>query len=782
MKMNGRRFCTCLTVAVMVLAVSSLMLPATSSAQGSGSADSPWPMFRHDLQHTGQSPYSGPQDPTELWRYGTGDQIHSSPAIGPDGTIYFGSLDNYFYSLDPDGHPRWDRFKMKGQVYSSPAIGEDGTIYVGCNDQWLYAINPDGTEKWKFATGDYIQTSPAIGPDGTIYVGSTDDTFYAFDPDGALKWSFEMEGNVLSSPAIGPDGTIYVGCDSQFFYAFNPDGTIKWKYGTLQGLKSSPAIGADGTIYFGTDWGDFHAVNPNGTVKWTYPDNAKLSSIYSSPAIAEDGTIYFGCADDHFYALNPDGSLKWDNKGAGNFQSSPAIGADGTVYVGCLDGYLYAFEPDGDRKWRYKAGEIYSSPAIGEDGVIYFGSADHHLYALGEGYVPQSPIVSFESSPQDPQAGMQLVFDASASEDRDGSIEEYAWDFGDGQTGSGEVVIHTYETVGGYIVTLKVTDNDGFTESKSAALTVGKSLLPVVSLDFWPEVPATGQKVAFDATASQDPDGTIESYEWDFGDGEIASGELVTHTYGAPGDYIVTLALTDNNGFVGEKTASLTVSEIMFPIASFDFSPQSPQAGMEMVFDASASQDPDGKIEEYKWDFGDGQTGFGKVISHTYETSGGYSVTLTVTDSDDFSKNTAEIISVGETELLVASFEFWPQNPAGGEKVAFDASNSQIIAGSIGTYEWDFGDGEVGSGEMVSHAYQVPGEYEVVFTLTDDSDNQTAEVMTVVVGIVDDDSDDSGIPFWIWIIVSAVVIVAGYGLFYWRRRSSVAVQQGTDRE
>jgi outer membrane protein assembly factor BamB len=776
MKSKGRRFRVYLAVAVMVLTVSFLMLPATSFAQGSGPADSPWPMFRHDLQHTGHSPYSGPQDPTALWRYGTGDQIHSSPAIGPDGTIYFGSLDNYFYALDSDGNKKW-RFKMKGQVYSSPAVGADGTIYVGCNDQWFYAINPDGTQKWKFATGDYIQTSPAIGPDGTIYVGSTDDTLYAFDPDGALKWSYEMEGNIFSSPAIGSDGTIYVGCDSQYLYAFNPDGSIKWRYGTLMGMDSSPAIGPDGTIYVGTDWGDFHAVNPNGTVKWRYPENAQLGTIYSSPAIGADGTIYFGCYDDTFYALEPDGSLKWKYKASDNFKSSPAIGADGTVYVGCLDGYLYAFEPDGDRKWRYKAGQVYSSPIIGAGGVIYFGSADHHLYALGEGYEPQSPIPVFEFSPQSPQAGMQIVFDASASNDPDGSIEEYAWDFGDGETGSGSLVTHTYEAVSGYIVTLSITDNDGYTESETMALTIGKTLLPVASFEFWPEVPATGEKVAFDASASSDPDGSIEKYEWDFGDDETGSGSLVTHTYGAPGDYNVTITLTDNNGFVGEKTMTLTVSEIMFPIASFEFLPREPQVGVEIAFDASASQDPDGTIKKYEWDFGDGETGSGEMTSHAYETGGGFNVTLTVIDNDDFSKSITGLITVGEITLPVASFEFWPQEPAGGEKVAFDASGSQISGGTIETYEWDFGDGETGSGELVSHVYQEPGEYQVTLTLTDDSDNTTSEIMSIVVASLEgDDSDDSGIPFWVWIIVAGAVIAAGYGAFYWRQKKS-AVQQ-----
>ena len=64
-------------------------------------------------------------------------------------------------------------------MHSSPAIGSDGTIYVGSEDNNLYAINPDGTKKWAFDTGDDVNSSPAIGRDGTIYFGSLDGNLYA---------------------------------------------------------------------------------------------------------------------------------------------------------------------------------------------------------------------------------------------------------------------------------------------------------------------------------------------------------------------------------------------------------------------------------------------------------------------------------------------------------------------------------------------------------------------------------------------------------------------------
>ena len=97
---------------------------------------------------------------------------------------------------------------------SAPALGDDGSLYFGSQDGNVYGINPDGTQKWSFTTGDKVRSTPAIGSDGTVYVGSLDDNFYALDPaTGAQKWAFTTGGNIfITSPAIGADGTIYIGC------------------------------------------------------------------------------------------------------------------------------------------------------------------------------------------------------------------------------------------------------------------------------------------------------------------------------------------------------------------------------------------------------------------------------------------------------------------------------------------------------------------------------------------------------------------------------------------
>ncbi|MCX6063239.1 MAG: PQQ-binding-like beta-propeller repeat protein [Caldiserica bacterium] len=334
-----------------------------------------WPVFRHDLQHTGRSPYdTSGNNGTLKWRYET------------------------------------------GSIFASSAIGSDGTIYVGSEDHYLYALNSDGTLKWRYQTGDYVGSSPAIGSDGTVYVGSDDHYLYGLNSDGTLKWRYQTGVNIDSSPAIGSDGTVYVGShdhyiaglDDHYLYALNPEGTLKWRYRTGDRVFSSPAIGSDGTIYVGSQGPYLYALNPDGTLKWRYGTG---DAIEPSPAISSDGTIYVGSHDDYLYALNPEGTLKWRYQTGDNVVSSPAISSDGTIYVGSDDHYLYALNSNGTLKWRYQTGDtVKSSPAIGSDGTIYVGSADHYLYAIGplsysiavdvveSGVVSKNPDKSFYNS------------------------------------------------------------------------------------------------------------------------------------------------------------------------------------------------------------------------------------------------------------------------------------------------------------------------------------------------------------------------------------------------
>jgi outer membrane protein assembly factor BamB len=460
--------------------IPQIVVQSSLSLSGIGGLDdSPWPMFRHDLKHTGLSPYDTSTNPGKLkWSFTIGSWVDSSTAIGSDGTIYVGSDGHKLYAINPDGIEKWN-FTTGEYITSSPAIDSDGTIYVGSTDYKLYAINPDGTEKWNFITGNHVYSSPVIGLDGTIYIGSNDKKLHAVNPDGTVKWSFMTGHYIRSSPAIGSDGTIYVGSYDNKLYAINPDGTERWSFPTGSYVQSSPAIGSDGTIYVGSGNGRLYAINPDGTEKWSFPTG---DFVFSSPAIGSDGIIYVGSGDQKLYAINPDGTEKW------NFTTSD---------------------------------EIFSSPAIGSDGSIYVGSRDSKLYAIGTLNIP--PIAD-AGSDQTVNEGNIVEFDASASNDPDGTIETYEWDFeSDGIYDYVEITnsssdgvfdgktTHIYGDNGIFKVTLRITDDDGLNHTDTCNITVNNiapivDVLPPFTTNEFESVTLTGH--------ATDPGSDDLTFEW----------------------------------------------------------------------------------------------------------------------------------------------------------------------------------------------------------------------------------------------------------------------------
>lgn len=114
-----------------------------SNTDGAGD----WKMFGREASHKRCSPILGPKTNAVKWTFTTDAEVISSPCIGLDGVIYFGSNDKNLYAVNPDGSLKW-KFQTGGEVISSPAISENGIVYVGSKDNKIYAIYPDGTQYW----------------------------------------------------------------------------------------------------------------------------------------------------------------------------------------------------------------------------------------------------------------------------------------------------------------------------------------------------------------------------------------------------------------------------------------------------------------------------------------------------------------------------------------------------------------------------------------------------------------------------------------------------------
>ena len=259
---------------------------------------------------------------------------------------------------------------------------------------------------------------------------------------------------------------------------------------------------------------------------------------------------------------------------------------------------------------------------------------------------------------------------------------------------------------------------------------------PVASFTTSPPSPEVLEWVRFDGSSSYDPDGTITSYSWNFGDGNTGSVVAPYNRFAAPGTYTVTLTVTDDDGASDTKTHTVQVGPTnQPPVAAFNFSPTNPLVGGWVQFNGSASSDPDGTITSYAWNFGDGNTGSIVAPYNRFAAPGTYTVTLTVTDDDGASDTETHTVQVGPTnQPPVASFTISPPSPGVLEWVRFDGSSSYDPDGSISSYSWNFGDGNTGSIVAPYNRFAAPGTYTVTLTVTDDDGASDTEAHTVQVG------------------------------------------------
>jgi PKD repeat protein len=158
-------------------------------------------------------------------------------------------------------------------------------------------------------------------------------------------------------------------------------------------------------------------------------------------------------------------------------------------------------------------------------------------------------------------AGRAVTVSGAGSTDSDGTITGYAWNFGDGTTASGPTASRTYAADGTYTITLTVTDDDLATGTTTRSVTVAAAPppnAPPVAVIATPTI--LGRAVTVSGAGSTDSDGTVASYNWNFGDGTTASGPNATRTYAADGTYPITLTVTDDDLATGTATRSVTVA------------------------------------------------------------------------------------------------------------------------------------------------------------------------------------------------------------------------------
>lgn len=277
----------------------------------------------------------------------------------------------------------------------------------------------------------------------------------------------------------------------------------------------------------------------------------------------------------------------------------------------------------------------------------------------------------------------------------------YAWDLGDGSTGATASLSHLYTAPGVYGPAVTVTDASGARATASATLSVAAATgtFPV-TVTATPASGAAPLSVALSETAG----GGTAPYRatWVFGDASYGSGASTTHTYSVNGAYEVTVYVVDAAGHVGENTTSVTVSGASgAQLAAYLL--EDPSIGAPPL-PITAEVSVEGGTAPYatpSWTFGDGASGSGSVVAHTYAALGVYNVTVQVTDANGASATALATVRVTGLELTLLLNETVGDAP-------LPVSGAASIVGGTGPYgpvSWTWGDGSVTTGALSNHTY-----------------------------------------------------------------------------
>jgi len=456
------------------------------------------------------------------------------------------------------------------------------------------------------------------------------------------------------SPVLGTDTTIYVGDISGKFYAVSPEGATKWTYSTDGEIYATAAIDAGGAIYVGSEDGYLYAFQNDGSLKWRYKTSGGISS---SPVIKpQDGSIYFGSEDKNMYALDTSGKLVWKSKLDEEIWASPVLDTSNDVlYVGTLGGAIYAINAaNGTQKWASAIEDIIvGSPAIDEkNGFVVIGLGNGEIQALNknDGSLKWKYTAS-DAISSTPAIDMATDADAVYAGSEDGSL--YSLN----------------RTTG--LLNWKYATGDAITSSpaidRNGNIYFGSLDKNIYSLN---------KKGALQWT--------YKTQDEVYSSPAISSNGLLY--IGSSDGYLYAIGAGSTATVTADFTAAPTTGEM--PLAV-------------QFIDQSA-----GAVFSWLWDFGDGSTISAQNPTHTYTSSGNFTVSLTVTGAGG-----------SDTEIK---------------------ENYISVTRKASTIELNISDTEITFGESVTVTGRISPAHQTLATLTFTNDEGETETETAA-------SDSNGI-------------------------------------
>lgn len=641
-------------------------------------------MYQHDPQHTGRSPYIGPgssgvPDIRTLIQGQDGDFIYT-PLIGPNDTLYLPAKINGqsgVYAYDRDGTKKWfypANLAWIGIHANLLALTPEGDVFF-CVDVSngidLITLRPDGSIKWQSSIIEtHLASYPSITNEGIIYllvnssVEASGKLLAVDSTSGAIIWEHSFNGYISqNSLVVDHYGNIYFGCDDTL-YVVNPDGSEKWKrqfiprcqYYTCNPEIGHPSIGEDGTIYFVVtqeeDWQTptnqgssscFHAIDPEnlGQDKWAEICDHRFGT--APPAISPSDNLFFAGG---YSSATWSACLFGFNSQGGNLANWPLcnvassfggpilIDGHGIIYV-FFNNSVKAYSQEGEEKFSLNLnfGGCCSggSPLSMDSKGTLYAAYRKNLYAI---------------SPS-PTRNWSFSTDFEYNLDNDfNTVEGEGHLYGTATLSALELSVQGRITFFGTLTSLNPdiylisTNGDGKTNSARVLNSSEFNYMEV-------------EPNSFTFTVS------ILKPTIPINDGHYEIWVRLPGSY----DMFVNTASQINPHYLPMVSPPGTI-----PVASFVYSPEKPEAGHEIFFDASASYDPDGDAISFGWDWDyDGDIDEYSDIPKTtfwWEEPGEHKVGLVAADSSGNISYLYKNIQVGqsaqgrEAAVLAGIFDF----------------------------------------------------------------------------------------------------------------------------
>ena len=595
--------------------------------------------------------------------------------------------------------------------------------------------------------------------DGATATGATVTHTYAtaqsFTVSETATDSSSLKQTATASHTVVVSSSLTGNFDNTWFINNCPGGTETISNGVLQTRQSTPGGGSNSYGYCTAQRGSFPwgstvgTALPSGitsvTVSFNFLSRSLLSGsryhiyialYYQIPSSTSGGTTYswldtqsrvenIGGTDSPIGSTatyNPGDSFGWDIV---TLQVNPGqtgiLTADATQLC---QGDLAAWGLSANTQCTLAGVEI------GTEGYLV-NSVDVDWYNVGLNIGSISLSTSFTVSPSTPLVNNPVTFTSTTV----GGTSPYtiSWNFGDGSTGTGASTTHTYSTAQAFTVTETATDSSSPSKTTTSSKTVTTSTPPPPSTSFTssPTSPQVNSPVTFTSTTSG---GTAPySIAWTFGDGGSAAGSTVTHTFTSAQSFTVTETATDSFSPPQRAISSKTVTVSPPPplSTSFTFLPAMPLVNTLVTFTSV----PTGGTSPYTvaWNFGDGTTGTGITVTHTFTTAQSFTVTETATDSSSprQTATSSRSLTIYTTPPLSAAISASPSSPQIGQTVTFTAS----ATGGTTPYSYaiSFGDGATGTGRSPTHTYSTAESYTVTLTVTDSASPRVSNSATITV-------------------------------------------------